>query len=208
MSGTPTVLRFRAHLAAAERLRRVHLEADLDAEVEQIIGSHKSALALLALALLAGHITRAAFIEKATALLTSGIQQAAVAAGTPGQDAAALAEKLLAAQQQRLDSLATALDDATLPTEETPGSGISVAAGRLRAGLLAGAIWAGYQAAKTIGGDDDAQFAWRCKEDQASCEDCTANADGSPYNRDDLPGYPGDGGTQCGGNCRCRVVRV
>lgn len=39
-----------------------------------------------------------------------------------------------------------------------------------------------------------------------SCPGCQQRAGGSPYAPDDLPGYPGDGGTPCKMNCRCTLA--
>jgi len=36
-----------------------------------------------------------------------------------------------------------------------------------------------------------------------SCADCVSREGGSPYTRATLPSVPGDGATQCRGNCRC-----
>jgi hypothetical protein len=38
------------------------------------------------------------------------------------------------------------------------------------------------------------------------CDDCLALAAGSPYRPGELGQYPGDGGTQCRGNCQCFLV--
>lgn len=40
------------------------------------------------------------------------------------------------------------------------------------------------------------------------CAGCVSNANGSPYTRETLPNYPGDGGTECLSNCKCTLSRI
>lgn len=44
---------------------------------------------------------------------------------------------------------------------------------------------------------------WRLTASAENCGDCAERANNSPYTVEALPGVPGDGSTQCHGNCRC-----
>lgn len=41
-----------------------------------------------------------------------------------------------------------------------------------------------------------------------NCPNCLSNMAGSPYTKETLPNYPGDGSTQCKANCKCYLERV
>jgi len=209
---------FRARICATTALRRVSLAHQHDQDTEDDIKSHKSALALLALALLSGKITKAQYIEKVTALLHSGMVTAAERGGADTAQASALADGILKSQTKRIDGLAHDLDESTLGDGDEAGTGLSAAQAALYAGGLAGMLWGAHQGAKTADAGDDredgsdepgakaAQWDWVLDPETTNhCDDCESNADGGPYSKDDLPGYPGDGSTICAGNCRCRL---
>ena len=200
---------FRARICATTALRRVSLAHQHDQDTEDDIKSHKSALALLALALLSGKITKAQYIEKVTALLHSGMVTAAERGGADTAQASALADGILKSQTKRIDGLAHDLDESTLGDGDEAGTGLSAAQAALYAGGLAGGIWAAYQSGRVASDDDDdAQFDYDCPNDKNSCDDCVDRADGGPYSRSELPSYPGDWATSCGGNDRCKIVRA
>lgn len=54
--------------------------------------------------------------------------------------------------------------------------------------------------------DPDSSFEWELG-DTEHCDDCLEMADGGPYTVDTLFSFPGDGGTQCLGNCGCTLTR-
>jgi hypothetical protein len=54
--------------------------------------------------------------------------------------------------------------------------------------------------------DPKAEFVWQLGSED-SCEDCPEKAADSPYTEDTLYSYPGDGDTECLGNCKCILVR-
>lgn len=53
---------------------------------------------------------------------------------------------------------------------------------------------------------EDATYDWELGVSE-HCADCIELADLSPYTRDTIISFPGDGGTSCLGNCGCRLVR-
>lgn len=55
--------------------------------------------------------------------------------------------------------------------------------------------------------DPDSSYTWELGGTEEHCEDCPVMAAGSPYSSDTLPSYPGDGSTECLGNCDCVLVR-
>jgi len=52
---------------------------------------------------------------------------------------------------------------------------------------------------------DDDEIEWQDNGDEDECSPCLEAAAGSPYTKDDLPGYPGD---ICDGGSRCRCSLV
>ena len=59
--------------------------------------------------------------------------------------------------------------------------------------------------AGTAASDD--QIEWRMSASE-HCTDCKTHAANSPYAPEELPTHPGQGGTQCLTNCKCRLYRV
>jgi len=55
--------------------------------------------------------------------------------------------------------------------------------------------------------DDDDYFIWQLGFTE-HCSDCIDLAAGSPYSKDELWTYPGQGDTVCLGNCACNLQRV
>lgn len=53
---------------------------------------------------------------------------------------------------------------------------------------------------------EDLTFDWVLGSEEP-CIDCPRLAAGGPYFATELSAYPGDGSTQCLGNCRCQLVR-
>ena len=53
----------------------------------------------------------------------------------------------------------------------------------------------------------DLGWVWELGGNEHHCEDCPRMASLSPFTRDTLFSYPGDGSTECLGNCTCRLVR-
>ncbi len=47
---------------------------------------------------------------------------------------------------------------------------------------------------------------WELGADEDHCSDCIGLADGSPYQRGDVPTWPGAGDTACRDNCYCSIV--
>lgn len=56
--------------------------------------------------------------------------------------------------------------------------------------------------ARTIA-TDATLFYWYLGETEDHCQDCPDRQIHSPYRLDELPGFPGDGSTQCLVNCKC-----
>lgn len=54
---------------------------------------------------------------------------------------------------------------------------------------------------------DEDLFDWILGATEKHCDDCPALAALSPYTKDTLFSYPGDGDTECLGNCRCYLRR-
>lgn len=59
--------------------------------------------------------------------------------------------------------------------------------------------------AGTADTEDEIEWLMSASEHCQSCRDLAA---GSPYKPDELPTYPGSGGTSCLTSCRCRLKRV
>lgn len=53
----------------------------------------------------------------------------------------------------------------------------------------------------------DEEFEWRLGGVEAHCSDCPELAAMSPWRKDELGTWPGDAGTPCLTNCKCRLVR-
>ncbi len=170
--------------------------------VEHMTKATKPAVAVLALAatlgsqiedlaqsLGDGELEQSEFVDSVRALLIAA-----------GGDAAALAE---------LDdtTLIDALMEGQTPYVEGFASdiagGLSLGEILSRSGLYAGLAWSAYQMARAQTFGEKAEITWVCEDDAASCDECVAAAEGSPYTLESLPGYPG--GLQCLGNCRCSL---
>lgn len=88
-----------------------------------------------------------------------------------------------------------------------------------RAAAHAGNVWASYQegradgAVASAGGSGPAAISavggqavatWRRDRIDTSCTDCLA-LDGRSWPAEEIPQWPGDGGTACRSNCRCQL---
>jgi hypothetical protein len=81
---------------------------------------------------------------------------------------------------------------------------ISDAMANAKANMASGAIWAAEHVAESGAKAQDQTATWVCLDDPASCDDCSA-LNGEEWAVADIPQFPGDGGTQCLGNCRCTL---
>lgn len=54
----------------------------------------------------------------------------------------------------------------------------------------------------------EAEFEWRLGGAEKHCGDCPELAAMSPWLKDELGTWPGEGGTPCLTNCKCRLVRL
>lgn len=56
-------------------------------------------------------------------------------------------------------------------------------------------------------GDDDEEYIWNLGAVEEHCKDCPEIAALSPFTKETLFAYPGDGSTPCLGNCECHLSR-
>ena len=56
--------------------------------------------------------------------------------------------------------------------------------------------------------DFDGPLDWVLGMNSNNCDSCIDLADGSPYDPQDLPTYPGAGDTECFSNCQCSLVSI
>lgn len=87
----------------------------------------------------------------------------------------------------------------------TIGDGGNLGAIVARAVLYAGAIRGTANVAWAAMLGPQATIYWVLGADEDHCSDCPRYAENSPYTLDTLPAFPGDGHSECLGNCRCHL---
>lgn len=171
-------------------------------------------LTAIAIALKAGRISRAAFIQQSVSVLGEA-SSLGYNAGLAETDPAMVGQLPLpesamsrvAAQETYLEGFADVILAGPVPTD---------AAIAQRANLYSGIIWPSYQQGRAAGAQSrvdrmpdsglEVWFDWEDSGDERECSDCPALAENGPYRMATMQIFPGDGNTICGGNCRCQLI--
>ena len=141
--------------------------------------------------LLSGH-TEASFLGRSLAGSSLPI----------GESDRLFAETIMAEQEPYLAGFAADIAAGRYTAEDGAAMVDSMAQ---RAGLYADVLVGTANEAWAEMQDGDTKILWILGGNEDHCPDCPDLAEGSPYTRDTLPCYPGDGSTECLGNCLCTL---
>lgn len=181
-----------------------------------------AAVAALLLALKKGSIGMPAFEQRFNALWQQGVSAVTADAGAAYDvpDPARVIQGGAAGQvMSKLGQVAATFamwaasqvtPDATNPQtgEAVPGTSVAQLAawGNQASGPIHAAHFVADGAAQdsTLGTDSQLMGTWAAADDEQTCNTCGA-LDGQTWPIDGIPQYPGDGQTDCFGNCRCEI---
>jgi hypothetical protein len=206
--------------ATAEAMRALAVAAkgtDADegyhAEHSQRVAAFTAALLALWAQLQHGELTSAAYRKAVGQAFDQAV------AGAPPAAADTLARLRQTALDRAAafeDAVSLPDDDEDAPSEAQRANWANIVSGALWAAGLAIAAYAHHQRRQERGevterqqgepasADNDTVMTWRAKGGPAMCEDCDT-LDGQTWFLSAVPFWPGEGETQCAGNCRCSL---